>query len=66
MDKFIRVQQTKLIRPTELARKSEKSHLAREKNKAFHLGVRKAVGVHSTTIPLSSMDIDLSRPAFTK
>ena len=31
-----------------------------------HCAVRKTVGVYSATIPLSSIDIDLSVPNFTK
>ena len=37
------------------ARESEKSHLPRAKNNAFHRGVRKTVCVHSVTILLSSL-----------
>ena len=44
-----------------------KSHTLQERKiRHIHCGVRTTVGVHSATILLSSINIDLSGPAFTK
>ena len=44
-----------------------KSHTSQERKiRHIHCGVGKAVSIHSVAIPYSSIDIDLSGPAFTK